>query len=81
MYINSLGRRYNLVEFNLYGTGAVDGGETYVLEMLIECTLDEFEKAESSFAIQILGSCYVLDDFRIDEYYEEGDGVKVVYVK
>ena len=81
MYINSLGRRYNLVEFNLYGTGAVDGEETYVLEMLIECTLDEFEKAESPFAVQILGSCYVLDDFRIDEYYEESDGVKVVYVK
>ena len=81
MYIDSFKKRYDLVEFNFYGT-YVGEKATYVLEMLINCSIDEFDKDEfNEIVIVDKEQSYVFVDFEVNEYYEEDDCIKVVLVK
>ena len=80
MYINSLNRRYNLVEFNLYGTN-IGSDVVFILELLINCPIDEFEPMEGALTIDGSQQMYAFDGFEANEWYEVGDCVKVVYVK
>lgn len=81
MYIDSFKKRYDLVEFNFYG---IYVGEkiTYVLEVLINCSIDEFDKKEfDEIVIVDEEQSYVFVGFEVNEYYEEDDCIKVVLVK
>ena len=81
MYIDSFKKRYDLVEFNFYGT-YVGEKATYVLEMLINCSIDGFDKNEfNEIVIVDEEQSYVFVGFEVNEYYEEDNCIKVVLVK
>lgn len=80
MYMTSLNKQYNLVEFDLYVTKNGVKGATYVLELLIDCIIDEFEPINEDFIIKDERD-YVFNGFEISEWYEENGMVRVVYVK
>lgn len=81
MYIKSFDKRYNLIEFNIYGTGAIDDG-TYVLELLIDCSIDEFEENGLDEVIVLYADrTYMLIDYQVNEFYGEDGYVRVICVK
>lgn len=80
MYIKSLSGRYNLVEFNFYGTNV--GNDTiFILELLIDCPIDKFEPIEGVITIEENQQIYIFNDFKIDEWYQAGEYIKVVCIK
>lgn len=80
MYMISLNKQYNLVEFDLYVTKNGAKGATYVLELLIDCTIDKFEPINEDFIIKDERD-YTFNGFELSEWYEENGMVRVVYVK
>lgn len=80
MYITSLNRRYNLNEFNFHGSIS-DSDAVYVLELLINCSINEFEVPKETITIYDNEKSYTFEGFELNEWYEENGCVKVVYVK
>lgn len=81
MYIETLGKRYNLVEFNSYGTYIGDK-PSYVLELLLDCTVDDFDKNDFKGTIIISADQYhIFFCYELSEWYEEDGCVKVICVK
>ena len=80
MYINSLERRYNLVEFSLY---RAEGTTVYVLDLLLDCSVEEFEEKGLGATVTIEDGDYLLTfkDYEVSEYYEEDGCLRVVCVK
>lgn len=80
MYINSLDRRYNLVEFNFYGAVAQ---AVHVLDLLLDCSVEEFEKngLDAVVVIEDGDQFYMFVDYEVNEYYEEDSYLKVICVK
>lgn len=79
MYITSLDKHYNLIEFDLYATEN-GSGATYVLDLLIDCLVDEFEPMDEMVVTEGEKS-YEFNGFQLNEWYEENGKVRVVYVK
>lgn len=81
MYIETLGKRYNLVEFNSYGTYIGDT-PNYVLELLIDCTIEEFDKDDFKSTIIINADQYhIFFCYKLSEWYEENGYIKVICVR
>lgn len=80
MYITSLDRRYNLNEFNFYGTTG-DSSVIYVLELFIDCSINEFEALSGVITVHDGDKTYSFEGFELNEWYKEGEGIKIVYVK
>lgn len=80
MYITSLDRRYDLNEFNFYGMVS-DSGVTYVLELFIDCSINKFEALSGVITIHDGEKTYSFEGFELNEWYKEGEGVKIVYIK
>ena len=80
MYINSLDRRYNLVEFNFYGAGT---NTVHVLDLLLDCSIEEFEKngLDNVVIIEDGDQDHMFVDYEVNEYYEEDGYLKVICVK
>lgn len=82
MHINSFDLRYNLVEFNFYVTHITDT-TTCILELLINCSIEEFEEngLDRVIIVEDGKKSYVFVGYEVNEYYEEGEYVRVVCVK
>lgn len=80
MYITSLNKQYDLLEFDLYVTKNSANGATYVLELLIDCIIDKFEPINEDFTVKDERD-YAFNGFKLSEWYEENGMVRVVYVK
>lgn len=82
MYLKVLNAQYNLAEFDLFVT-EVNGKYISIVEMLIECPIEEFEEGvfKESFFINVGKSTYAFSNFGVNEFYEVDNFVKLVCVK
>ena len=79
MYINFSNKRYDLLEFNFYG---LNGDKpVYILELLVDCSIDNLD-VNSAFSVVLgINSLIVLDEYTLTEWYDEDDYTKIVYIK
>ena len=82
MRITSFNSHYNLIEFNFYIT-TINDKCACVLDLLIDCPTDIFEEQnfDTSLIIEADEQFYVFTDYEVNEYYQEGNYVRVVCVK
>lgn len=82
MLLKTYNTNYNLIEFDLF-VNEIDGECVSVIEMLIDCSVEDFEKngLGNDFFIETERLTYVFSGFEINEFYEEKGYVKVVCVK
>ena len=79
MYINFSNKRYDLLEFNFYG---LNGKEpVYILELLVDCSIDNLD-VNSAFSVVLgINSLIVLDEYTLTEWYDKDGYTKIVYIK
>lgn len=82
MQVKSYNSLYDLVEFHHYVT-QVEDNTVSVLELQLDCSIDDFDEDDftSIFVIEDHKQTYVFSWYKVTEYYEENDGVKVVCIK
>lgn len=82
MHINSFDSRYNLKEITHYITEVSDN-LVYVLELLIGCPIELFnsEKFGETIKVETNDKIYTFSNYKVTEYYKEGNYLKVVCVK
>ena len=78
----SFNLHYNIIEFNFLTT-QINNKFISVLELLIDCEIDEFNENDFTgiFIIETDNLTYVFDGFEVNEFYEENGFLKVVCVK
>ena len=82
MYICNIHTQYNLVEFS-YIVTENNGKEVSVLDMLVDLPLEEFDEniLEEIFFIITSHTSYTFSNFEINEFYDEGDFIRIICVK
>ena len=83
MHLKTPNNQYDIVEFSLLVTP--NGREcTSVLELLIDYPFEEFDDSEfeqKSFTFSSCHLSHIFSDFEVNEFYEEGDFIRVILVK
>lgn len=82
MKLKSFNAEYNVCEFHHY-VNYVDGDTVSVVELLMDCPLEKFVEKDltSIFVIEDEKQTYVFSWYKVDEFYEVDELVKVVLVK
>lgn len=82
MYLKISDAQYDLMEFDLFVNG-LDRKPISVIEMLVDCSIDEFEakKLEEVFSIGVDEDFYTFAEFEVNEIYEDGGFVRIICVK
>lgn len=82
MLIKSFNSQFNLEEFHFY-MNEVRNQAICLLEVLIDCSINEFVESEFGdvLLIETDEQSYVFSGYKVDEYFEEGGLLKVILVK
>ena len=82
MKVISFNLHYNLIEFNYY-VAQIENDIISIIELLIDCKIEDFneEDFDNIFIFETENLTYVFSNFKVSEFYEDGEYLHVTCVK